>query len=281
MYRSLFLILIAAIMCAGQVATQGLVAWYPFTNGVNNEAPGSALQLTYNPDATWAPTVAKAKALSRTGDSCAFKLTAINGLYGSDSPLPKGNSARTVSLWVWFDVMSGTPTNVISYGSNASGKLFQIRIISNPSTRCVLSNGTDSLLVWSAVTNRVWTNLTVVIKGDTTYGYMNGSLVAYKVITTWDTENLLATSVIIGGKGSTYQTYKGSLDDIAIYNRALTSPQVQALYIASPYLTGTVPTVAHLTQVTQRATRPYSVLLNGQVVRQQPSNLRRLFNLFK
>jgi hypothetical protein len=73
----------------------------------------------------------------------------------------------------------------------------------------------------------------------------------------------------------------GTIDDIAIYDRALTSGQVLELFRASPFLTSTAPAVAHLSQVSQLAQKPYTVLANGQVVRQQPSGLRRLFNLFK
>jgi hypothetical protein len=277
MIRSMLLVLATVSLCLSQVSTQGLVAWYPFNGNATNMAPGATVQLSYVSTSTQVPTFTKE--LSRNNDSNAMKLVYLNGLYGSDSPLPKGNSNRTISVWMWWNGGMSYPLNIISYGTTTPGKGFSMVIGSTYAL--TVSNGTDALTLITQMPGRLWTNVVVVIKGDTTYGYVGGSLMAYKRITTWNTENLLAANALIGGRNGSNQTYMGTIDDIAIYDRALTSGQVLELFRASPFLTSTAPAVAHLSQVSQLAQKPYTVLANGQVVRQQPSGLRRLFNLFK
>lgn len=291
MYRSLFMIIASAILCLAQVSTQGLIAWYPFNGNANNMAPGSSLILPYISSDPYVPIFTKA--LSHLNDSNAMKLRYTNGLYGNTGPLPTGAADRTISVWVWNSQSSTEyPDNIITYGMTPN--LPDARD-PNPGKVCRLSwgaggvlsfsNGTDSLVFLSKTSPRVWTNITTVIQGNTTYGYINGTLNSYKIITTWNTEAIIATKAIIGGRYAGSQTYYGAIDDIAIYNRALSTTEVAKLYNAKPYLESTptkeTPQLTQVTQLTQPVSKPYTVLANGQVVQKIPGNLRRLFNLFK
>jgi hypothetical protein len=89
----------------------------------------------------------------------------------------------------------------------------------------------DSRYNWSTVSPNVWYYITLSNDGVTSKFYLNGALVYSENVTGSITTN---TSDLILGRCLTGSLYPldGKLDDVRIYNRALSDGEVQALYTA-------------------------------------------------
>jgi len=77
----------------------------------------------------------------------------------------------------------------------------------------------------SALALNQWSHLAVVFNGSQAQFYVNGALVSSKSLNV----NLTARGgqMRLGADADTQQFYKGILDNVRIYNRALTSSEVQ------------------------------------------------------
>ena len=78
----------------------------------------------------------------------------------------------------------------------------------------------------SALALNQWSHLAVVFNGSQAQFYVNGALVSSKSINV----NLTARGgqMRLGADADTRQFYKGVLDNVRIYNRALTTSEVQS-----------------------------------------------------
>jgi hypothetical protein len=66
-----------------------------------------------------------------------------------------------------------------------------------------------------------WTHLAVVFNGLTVQFYVNGTMVSSKSLS-----GSITAPLRMGADANTTQFYKGSLDNVRIYNRALTGTEV-------------------------------------------------------
>ena len=78
----------------------------------------------------------------------------------------------------------------------------------------------------SALALNQWSHLAVVFNGSQAQFYVNGALVSSKALNV----NLTARGgqMRLGADADTQQFYKGVLDNVRIYNRALTQAEVQS-----------------------------------------------------
>ena len=262
-------IAVLAVIAWGQIPSNGLVLWVPFTGNYLDES-GSNIQLTITPPLNPPPptidrySVAN-RAYSFNGSSQWFS--------GKDSLLPAGSNPRTVCAWVCYS--SGGNINgqtIVSYGKNEAGKLFRfyVKQLTDGSGKFIkISNLTDSLSfictdgAKTGLTDGVWVHVATVINGATTQLFINGGVVATGTITSWNTEyyglgigaqyvnNLLGNS-----------TFKGNLDDICIYNKALTVDQIHSIY-QSTSTKNTVPRITSMPNI--NATTGSSYIYNVTV----------------
>jgi len=143
---------------------------------------------------------------------------------------PSINSGVTISFWIKFDVLGG-------WISGSSGTSFGDRYYSfingTPRFELVFVDNTTS---YKGVTSSVvpsistWYHVTYVFGNGSISQYINGNING----TRSDTPQMglvFDTNLAFGGlAGSTTGTSKFELDDLRIYNTALTSTQVQSVY---------------------------------------------------
>jgi hypothetical protein len=207
--------------------TNGLIAHYPF-NGNANDASGNGNNGTVNG-------VGIGVGVDRFGNANgAFHFS--GGGYISVTPTPFSvNSNYCVSLWCKGDVVGGDRADsFLSTGLDGSGGM-NIRYVSFQSIHWQFFSGWQ----WGEViaggngadyANK-WTHVCVVKDSSTVSTFINGQIVA--------TNGLLRDALDLGslwfGKhqpandnGAYYLI--GSLDDVRIYNRALSSNEVATLY---------------------------------------------------
>lgn len=92
---------------------------------------------------------------------------------------------------------------------------------------CILLGGKAFLDTANTLTANQWTHLTAVRRNGTWEFYINGSNVSITGNTT--TPNTPAGNTVIGGKSGGGDYFNGLLDNVSIYESALTASQISAL----------------------------------------------------
>lgn len=253
---------------------QGLVASYPF-NGNANDATGTANGAVNGATLT----------TDRFGDAnSAYYFDGVNNyIEAVADALPTGDN--TISLWFNADVGSiVNQPGLLGYGGNAGpcpGNS-QILIINlsgsgkyTTQAHC-LNNYAD--YTYASLPENNWYNWVVTRSGTTIKMFINGVLVS--------TANTATQPVIVSGKklsigavvspaGVANYTdanvghFKGKLDDIKIYNAALSSAQIFDTYVNDLKKPGSGNTI-QLTGTGSLTTSPYINIGSGYDFGSQP-----------
>ena len=77
----------------------------------------------------------------------------------------------------------------------------------------------------SALTLNQWSHLSIVFDGSQARFYVNGTLVA--TVSLAATLTARSGSLRLGADINTQQFFKGSLDEVRVYNRALSAAEIQ------------------------------------------------------
>jgi hypothetical protein len=200
--------------------TDGLVAYYPMEKGEGDVIHDGALNnLGRIVGASWT-----------TGNigSHALDFNDSNNEYvDTGSPLT-GNHPFTVSAWIKPDVVgvdfkeiaaNHTPNDDGWYFRNdSSGWKFSIRDSSG--SDLVVTSGTNS-------TADIWTHLTGVWDGEKIKLYVNGGKEDSISATSHTPSN---SNVYIGASPGYGEYFDGTIEDVRIYDRALSKPEIKALY---------------------------------------------------
>lgn len=148
--------------------------------------------------------------------------------YASIANLPVGNSARTVSIWI-KQPMTASDKHIFKYGSLYTNNVYGL---SNQSASLVNFGFANDLSVANqAATGANWVHVVTTFDGVTARIYRNGTQVASGNKASWNT---LAGSFILGG--TTGEMY---IDDLKIYNRAISATEVSNLYTSNSILATT------------------------------------------
>jgi hypothetical protein len=213
------------------VPTDGLVGWWPFNGNANDES-GNGHDGTVN-------------GATLTEDRFGLANSAYS-FDGTDITIPIANTSFqgdfTISLWVqltsFYSQCSGAcyPTflqgencyfdlgyvNSAGYANNQSGVSFSF------SQGCAVGEWSGS--VSRAVNVYNWSHISVVGKDALVYLYLDGNLVDLTEQEIINQSNTLGSYIKIGRGNWSYQYFIGQVDDLAIYERAITPEEVSALY---------------------------------------------------
>ncbi|SEH55887.1 MULTISPECIES: LamG domain-containing protein [unclassified Leifsonia] len=209
----------------------GATAYYAFDEGSGSsttDASGDMPNASLEGNAGWAAGHIGTGALSQTGQSGAFAQTPGAAI--------DTRKSYAVAAWVNLNTTSGGNQTIVSqFGSNISpfylqltGGKFAFVVRSSDST----SSTATSVTATSAATAGTWYHL--VGMWDSSSGtislYVNGTLQGTAAYSTpWT--GVLGTTVIGAGEWalSPVDFVNGSIDDVHLYNRTLTSAQITTL----------------------------------------------------
>ena len=238
MRNLLALLLFVPSLCLAQVPdyvpTDGLVAWYPLDGDATDASP---LGLDGTPDGTAPDT-------NRFGE--AGKALYFDGSASVTCPSQNFPNGLTVSLWVQESEINGVSGFVYKYdgdygsGDNSIKRTFAVYRHGTSLGNHYYATASETGVAFEefgtqAVGTLDWVHLTAVFNLDGIQYYVNGVL---------DTEYTFNS---IGGYhssdvpitlGCSYPTagdnnkLKGTLDDIGIWDRALTSEEIETLFSA-------------------------------------------------
>ncbi len=236
--RTLFLLL-AWLSLSVVSYTQTLVAYYPF-NGNANDQSGNAINPTY---------IGSGVTLTTDRFGNANKAYNFDGLTNSYMRMPSDllpTANRTVSVWFKVPDVSNRPT-LLGYGGNSPappGTSFFMGL-NLEGCGCYRTAGhwpginTASHTYTSAPVNN-WFHFVITINGNTIKIYINGNL-STTAAGTFSSNTIVASKDFSLGVGvsslgvAPYTDvnmgyFKGSMDEVRIYDIAMSDAQVQQLY---------------------------------------------------
>ena len=133
-----------------------------------------------------------------------------------------GNSPRTISVWVKHPASpSNTIQHLVNWGTIGGSQAYGVY-----STSVVLFYGHSNDLSSGQGLTTNWDHWVFVYNSTTVFNYKNGVLINQqnKALNTGD------SPLFFGRRMDNIYYYKGSLDDVRVYDRAMDSDEVRALY---------------------------------------------------
>jgi PKD repeat protein len=201
-------------------SVSGLVAAYGFDEGTGVSLRDSSGRGNIGTvaSATWVTSGKYGRALSFNGTSI--------GASVPDSASLDLTSGMTVEGWVYPTVtMSGWRTILAKHQSGSLVYYLHANSGSNRPATGIYSGGERILTGTSVLPLNVWTHLAATYDGTNQRLYVNGVLVSTRAQT-----GLIATStgaVTVGGNSVWGEYFKGLIDEVRIYNRALSASEIQ------------------------------------------------------
>jgi hypothetical protein len=235
--------------------TNGLVGYWTFDGHTVNWGSNTVADVSgngntgtlINMSTSTSPTIGKiGQALQFNGTNQYISL--------SDAQMPSGASRRTMCAWFKTSLTGAIYQTVFSYGTTGvGGETSEITIFANNDFHGGNINSFGASQWGDGVASNVnnadgkWHQGCATFDGSTWYVYVDGSFRASKAMAT---NTVLNTAYI--GRDNAGSYFRGSIDDVRIYNRALSATEIQELYQAGG-------------GVTQDASNP-QVLTNGGLV---------------
>ncbi|MBI2547597.1 MAG: LamG domain-containing protein [Candidatus Aenigmarchaeota archaeon] len=140
---------------------------------------------------------------------------------GGTTNLPIGTTPRTVAAWV-NTTMSGLG-EIVSYGNTATGEAFTVGV--SGAAIFVSSWGSPQYTVTATVNDGKWHHVLVTFDGTSASTYLDGVLLdtrGFSINTGSGTAN-------IGTRISPTEYFNGTIDDVRIYNKTLTTAEIASV----------------------------------------------------
>lgn len=226
MFKFLFISLFTATSLFAQIPTyvpsNGLVGWWPFDGNANDESV-SGNNGTVNGSVL-------------TSD----RFGTVNSAYSFDgiddriniliSNIAQGNSPRTISFWaLYLGDISNNNQQIVGYGGTITNERFSILYRPSELKVDICAHNND----FGAVVNNVlnfWHFYTAVYNGSNVTLYLDGQIIAQSI----KNYNTIGNEVFVGYNGNFNhefgEPYHGKIDDIGIWNRALSASEISSLY---------------------------------------------------
>jgi hypothetical protein len=223
-------------------AVPALVAAFGFEDGAGTTAvdsSGDGLTGTLN-GATWVTTGKYGKALSFNGTS--------NWVTVADNSLLHLTSAMTVEAWVYPTASATDWSTAVLKERGTTGLAYSLYAAdgaAKPPAGYIDKSGTDYNATGTSVLPlNTWTHLATTYNGSAIRLYVNGAQVASRSVS--GTIASSTSPMRIGGNSVWGEYFKGLIDEVRVYNTALTQAQIQT-DMNTPVVSGpdtTPPTVS-------------------------------------
>jgi RHS repeat-associated protein len=180
-------------------------------------------------------TLAKAGGLLNDGD----KSVSVNGgsVTAPDAFMPMGNNARSIEAWVNVSGTGGSGTQAVaSYGSASIRSVFALRLTSTNQVNVVTYNDDRTFTAGYPLTNGVWHQLAATYDGTKLTVYVDGQSIGQSTFSSGLGTESNGSGLILGKDSwGCCDWLTGSLDDVSVYAKALTSSQIANHWAAAAY----------------------------------------------
>lgn len=203
----------------------GLVGYWPMDDGggaVAGDMSGNGNNGTIT-GGTWTN--------GKRGGALSFDGSSSKVIIPNSSSLNISGSAITVSVWFKTSSLSGKK---ILLNKGSYGYHWNYGIGFNDSNLMFRHNNGDIISTAVSVSLNTWHNFTAVYSGGNDYYYFDGVLVDTKSDGGWaeqtGNKQLTIGAAYTFGTDGYSKLFNGQLDDVRIYNRALTATEISKLY---------------------------------------------------
>lgn len=229
-------ILASTILSVAQLPTNGLVAYYPFSGNANDESGNGNNGVVRNAFLTTDRFNQPNSAYQFVGNDN----NTVSYIVSNHNNLPSGNSPRTISVWATNDsygTIGGSGNDghpIIAYGTPSTNSANEIMFFTNNFSVDYIRYGgfNNDLDIAFSYNLQSWYHIVATFDGLNSKIYINDSLLASGNFFTWNT---ILDSLLIGTQTSKSRFHNGKIDDIRIYNRALSQSEISTLYNEGGY----------------------------------------------
>jgi hypothetical protein len=229
--------------------SNGLVGWWPFNGNANDESGNG------NNGTVLSGTALTSDRYNQSNSS--YEVDGLNcpNAKGVSIPISLINSEYTISIWsksndstkVSQCIINSYPHGFIGLSLNYGLDVCLNKICSFYGNGPWITNG-DQIL-WASFNKESWKHFVITKKMNSVEYYENGNLkfvlTINPLVSPGAISSFVCGAISINGGSGCYETFKGKIDDIAIYNRALTQEEITALYTATPVNGGGGNTIAN------------------------------------
>lgn len=163
----------------------------------------------------------------------AFDLTAPHAyVQGTAAALPQGSAPRTLHAWVYQNASGGAQT-VFSYGTFATNQRAGLLLVNG---RLYFVGENNDLSGNAVLPVNQWHQVAITISGASVAMYVNGVLDRAATLPLGP-HNTTGTTWTIGRglRGGNYpEWFNGLIDDVAVYDRALSAAEIATVYTNGP-----------------------------------------------
>lgn len=217
----------------------GLVGWWPFNGNANDESGNGNNGTVLN-------------GTTLTSDrndiaNSAYEIDGVNcsSLRGVSFPAILQNTEYSISLWCKSNDSTKTNQTIINSFPHNFFALNLNYPLANSLNKFRAFFGNDGWILnadamnWNSIQKQNWKHFMIIKTLSELKFYENGRLVFTQILSPIANPGQMNAftcgAITIQSSGSVcYETFKGKIDDVAIYNRALTEQQIQALYTQTP-----------------------------------------------
>ena len=215
------------------VPANGLVGWWPFNGNANDES-GNGNNGTVN-----------GATLTNDRFGIANKAYNFNSNYilVPHNPTFDFQTNNAVSVSLWFNALNITSGVFLQKqsGVGATQNGFNagfLNMSSNLAGVAKKTSGIQSIVSTSSsiLSNNSWYHFIYVFNNGIASLYVNGQLITSQITAGSMVGNSLTDLIFGYGLPSNNAYYSGKLDDIGVWNRALTECEIKALFNSAPWL---------------------------------------------
>jgi Ca2+-binding RTX toxin-like protein len=175
-------------------------------------------------------------------DGQAFQFDGTDYVQAGTVGMPAGAAERTLAAWFRVSAVPTSTTIIATYGAfNAAQQGFGLGL-SNDGHFAFYSGSTftwffdSSNPSFNAITPNQWYYAALTLSATGTSLYLNGTFIGSLSLATTPVNTLVGGNLYVGRVPGTYgdtRAFNGLVDQVAVYNRALTSIEIQNLYAAN------------------------------------------------
>ena len=225
--------MLIATTIQAQIPTNGLVAYYPFSGNAEDSSGNGNNGTNYGASLT----------TDRFGNAnSAYSFNGINSVIVANN----SNSLNFTngSIAFWMQTGSTARMQPLKKGNfDATGEQFafllqntQVQFGAKYNSSCVAGNGWYLLNTTNNYSDNIWHLITSVVNNSTMYLYIDGKLSGTLIVPNSNSD-ICNGNLHFGTSWNNDEAwYEGKMDDIRIYNRALDSAEIQALFHEGGYL---------------------------------------------
>jgi Concanavalin A-like lectin/glucanases superfamily/Bacterial TSP3 repeat len=151
----------------------------------------------------------------------------------TDAGLPAGDSPRTISMWISFDELHGSGgTDFISYGTRAINQYCYLAVDwrNNRDQFAFSQWGAVVLSTTKVTTVSNWINIAHVYGGNNEHQWFVDGVACTGIKETFGPINTTLSGIFqLGSQTFGEHSFSGLIDEVRIYNRALTGSEISAV----------------------------------------------------